>query len=381
MYLAARASYFIMRAFSRNHLLIFIFLVVILVAEAILSVSHVKGTWGSASPRKDGLRSSGNATLGFSKISFISLPDRFDHKDAMALQARLVGLTYEEESAVSYKDLDESLRGFPPSSKKQKTQVSEASCTRSHANVWRQMITENLETVLVLEGDATFDVDLRNQSIYLAEALRKLLRNEGRKVSTSSRDLWGSSEWDMIYFGACFEGWWFADHYVIYDDPSAPPTLYKWDGAGVDFETRPGERVIRHSGFPACTGAYAVSNRGARKLLLRTATDNSGPVDIMIGEEIVKQRIDAYTVWPPLIHQWEYVDGLGGGQEKNSDVRGNEVVDDYDAEVWRKVHDEVNIWQTRKFFQQWPFKNWALKEAGRRWMPPAKAEPPMKEGK
>lgn len=367
-----------MRALIRRILLLLVALLIFIAYQVFAVSSHERWPGNMKTSNTDIFSMAGNASLGFSEIALISLPDRFDHKDAMALQSKLVGITYKEETAVDHKDLNEKLRGFPPSSSKQVIQVSEASCTRSHANMWRRMVTQDVKTMLVLEGDATFDVDIRNQSIYLAHALNELLKSKERSPQVSWEDPWGSNEWDMIYFGACFEGWWFADQYVVYSDPNAPSTVYKWDGAGVNFKTKPGERVIRHSGFPACTGAYVISNRGARKLLLRSSTDNSGPVDIMIGEEIVKQRIEAYTVWPPLIHQWEYLDGLGGGQAKNSDVRGNEVLDDYNPDVWKKVHEEMNVWQTRKFFQQWPFKRWALAEIGSRWVPPAQVEPPMK---
>lgn len=78
------------------------------------------------------LAAAGNRTLGFSKIYFINLPNRYDRMDAGVLQAYLSGIDITLFPAVNGKTIEDT--GMPPTSTDEPTGV-EKGCWRAHANV------------------------------------------------------------------------------------------------------------------------------------------------------------------------------------------------------------------------------------------------------
>lgn len=79
--------------------------------------------------------------------------------------------------------------------------------------------------------------------------------------------------------------------------------LRNW-GITVDDNTR--VRVLAPSWFSVCTVGYAVTLKGARKLLY-TVGNGEGmgqPIDIAMASAIQKGQIDALTVVPPLVTPW-----------------------------------------------------------------------------
>ena len=68
-----------------------------------------------------------------------------------------------------------------------------------------------------------------------------------------------------------------------------------------------------------CLSAYAISRKGAEKMLLRGAIDLNEPVDVIIHHFTEKGYLNTYSLEPPLFGQWEYVDRIGANV-LNSDV-------------------------------------------------------------
>lgn len=322
----------------------------------------------SSTPYPLNFEAAGNETLGFQKIIFLNLPYRYDFSDAMTMQSELAGLQWDVEDSVLADSIDERRSGYPPSSNDygslpaDRGRLGQWACTRSHANVWKLMLKEGLETALILEGDATFSVDIRNQSKQLASALNNLSIHQDLGLNASNSHPWGTHNWDTVFFGACSEGNDFSDIFEVYEDPGTPSISY--DYSSVDsFHTKVNQRIIRKSGSPACTGAYAISRRGAKRMLLRQAVDFDRPVDWMIDDEIENGRITSFTVLPPLIPQWSYKDGLGG-TFGGSDIDVNQEEANYDKSVWQEAHEKWNVWNV-KFYG--PIPKWALAEVGKLW--------------
>lgn len=49
---------------------------------------------------------------------------------------------------------------------------SQLGCWRSHADVWKRVVAENLLTALVLEDDADWDVEIQESMGYLSRQMR-----------------------------------------------------------------------------------------------------------------------------------------------------------------------------------------------------------------
>lgn len=102
------------------------------------------------------LESPQNATLGFQKIAYINLDTRYDLDDALVLQSSLSGLRIDRFSAVDATTLTD--KGLPPASTDWYTKKSRGvlACYRSHANLWRKMLEERWETLLIFEADVAW---------------------------------------------------------------------------------------------------------------------------------------------------------------------------------------------------------------------------------
>lgn len=94
-----------------------------------------------------------NSTLGFQKIFYLNLPYRYDLDDAVVLQASVSEIDVEKVDAIIASDLNP--KGMPPSSNNMEG-AGAKSCYRSHSNIWRTVLRENIETALIIEADAVW---------------------------------------------------------------------------------------------------------------------------------------------------------------------------------------------------------------------------------
>ena len=93
------------------------------------------------------------------------------------------------------------------------------------------------------------------------------------------------------------------EEYFIYDDPYG----LKDGSFTYHIHMLPNQRVMRRSGGPLYTNAYAISRKGAEKMLLRGAIDLNDSVDVIIHHFTQEALLNAYSLEPPLFGQWEYV--------------------------------------------------------------------------
>lgn len=158
------------------------------------------------------------------------------------------------------------------------------------------MVEENIASALILEDDADWDVRLKGQLYRFAEGTRTLqdLAMDEQAFSNASRNaLFGPSmsgvphspygdNWDILWLGHCGEtfperipGHHIIDlestrykYYAIQDDETLPPAEQVDSWISGDLERHPGVRWVHFSGGPTCSAAYALSQTGARKILL-----------------------------------------------------------------------------------------------------------------
>lgn len=260
------------------------------------------------------MTAAGNRTLGFHSIKFINLPTRYDRLDAVTLQSYLSGIDIEEYPAVEAKMISDT--GMPPTSNPQRLNRGEKGCWRAHANIWSEIIRKKLPPVLILESDVAWDINLRSIMGLFNKHFTRFLQQVGSRplyqagFSTSSNtgqhrpvgrpwrdhegvklersretysavtpnpdDPWHSEHWDLLFLGQCLDFQKKPGFYLKYSDPFVT--------AGKDYfgERLGHERVLHQSGGIACTTAYAITRRGAAKLLLRSAINLDSPVDLIM---------------------------------------------------------------------------------------------------
>ncbi|MCJ1266667.1 hypothetical protein MMC22_006552 [Lobaria immixta] len=231
-----------------------------------------------------------NATLGFGKVFVINMKERTDKLDAVVMSASLTGFHVDAiEGVIGMEVSNRSLPidGVPKKSEWiQKKMNNIIGCWRSHLNFAHRIVSENLLSGLVMEDDADWSVYLKDQLVHVAEGSRYI--SDPSRKTTEFQSPYGD-DWDMLWLGHC--GSKFRDqspHYLIENDPTVPPPEQRtqdhapdFDSAGYDNTTR----VVYRTGDGLCTQAYALSLRGARKLLLHyTRPIHFAPIDIGLRE-------------------------------------------------------------------------------------------------
>lgn len=156
-----------------------------------------------------------------------------------------------------------------------------------------RIVSENLLSGLVMEDDADWSVYLKDQLAYVSEGSRYV--SDPSRKTTEFQSPYGD-DWDMLWLGHC--GSEFRDqspHYLIENDPTVPPPDRRTqdhapdtNSAGYDNTTR----VVYTAGGGLCTQAYALSLRGAQKVLLHyTSPIHFAPIDLALHSMCHEQTL------------------------------------------------------------------------------------------
>jgi len=353
--------------------------------------------------KEEAISRAGNSTLGFHAIYFINMKNRYDRADAMALQSYIAGIDVIDYPAVEASQIDPA--GFPPTQRPGVLKLGEKGCWRAHANVrqrtscpsphfltliktlppqiWQEMVSKKLPPVLIMESDATFDLNMRpimsNLNKHFVEFLKRIDSKPVHDPSWGSPynralsktpppnpaehrvdDPWLSEHWDLFSIGHCFENAQDKNINLVFPDPSVPPGMKYW---GRDLNR---ERVVRRSGGIVCTTSYAISHTGAAKLLLRSAMDLDNPIDLLIRRMTLARDLVAYSVQPPIIAQWGYRGGIGMDERgAQSDVAGaggphKDTPADAKMDGWKDVKKDNSIWRNKAHPEEVGFEKMAL---------------------
>ncbi|KAI1873785.1 uncharacterized protein JN550_003054 [Neoarthrinium moseri] len=216
-----------------------------------------------------------NATLGFSNVFVVGLPERSDKRDALALTSALTGFQVEFVDGVKGESVPD--KAVPFKADRQSLWENNLGSWRGHMNAVRRIVEENLESALIMEDDMDWDVRLRAQLEQVAMGVRTILPS-----GSNSRSPYGD-DWDLLWLGHCGEifpealpeneGKPHHPKYTIKNDITVAP-LNKITGL-VEFNKYPEfTRWVHISGAPICTFAYALSQKGARKVLFDLSVDH-----------------------------------------------------------------------------------------------------------
>lgn len=124
-------------------------------------------------------------------------------------------------------------------------------------------------SALVMEDDADWSVYLKDQLEHVATGSRYI--SDPTSKTTDLLSPYGN-DWDMLWLGHCGSSFRpdGGPRYVIENDPTVPPPEHriidngpKYAEEGYDNHTR----IIYMANGGLCTQAYALSQRGARKVL------------------------------------------------------------------------------------------------------------------
>lgn len=330
-----------------------------------------------------------NGTLGFGKVFVVGLPERSDKRDAIALASSLTGFDVEWIDGVRGESIPD--KAVPFGVDRKILMETNLGSWRGHMNAVRKIVADNLDSALIMEDDMDWDVRLKPQLELTAAGARAVMSSlpdalfpSGRPSSTTPLSPYGD-DWDVLWLGHCGEPFpedlpenkdlpdddpgrqAMARHWTILNDATVPP-LDKITGI-VDFKAHPERtRWVHVTGAPICTFAYALSQRGARKILYDLSVDKlAGPFDNSLaglcrralgswsdlarGEAVEGDRgLDAkcLSVTPPLFFHHK----ARGLVSADSDIQnyggsGGEGEDGPPPEMREKGSTENIVWSAR----------------------------------
>ncbi|KAH7396573.1 glycosyltransferase family 25 protein [Phaeosphaeria sp. MPI-PUGE-AT-0046c] len=329
-----------------------------------------------------------NSTLGFQTILAINAPWRTDRKDSLVLASMQGGISLEWIDGINGSLIDE--RAFPQGNHRLMPKGNLGSW-RAHIDAMRIVIERNLSTALIIEDDTDWDPRIRSQLSSVAFASQRLPDKIARaelaaRNHVPSRDdielqdsdldpielsrrstlalpttflqsfpVYGS-DWDVLWLGHCSGSLppkqnisamdRFPDRYMLLDDVTVPaPRVVKASPAS---PYPPHTRVYHRTHNTLCTLAYAVTQRGARKIMYEHGIRNfDRGYDFALGEwcdgvtKNMGERPLCLTSTPPIFSHF-YGNG-GAGRSDIAAVGGNGVKSGVlDKSVRESVEDAVD---------------------------------------
>ncbi|KAJ1978764.1 hypothetical protein H4R33_005896 [Dimargaris cristalligena] len=193
--------------------------------------------------------------MGFDEIFVINLKRRTDRRAKIALQADFLGIEVKFMEAATPDTV-----GFIPPYKQRSPTMSgnRLACWRSHMNIYLEMVERKLDRALIMEDDVDMDLSLPRD---LPLALAKLPENE----------------WDTFFVGHC--------------------SLTEKSHTVVDSQLG-----LYETSAPYCAHGYAVSRRGARRLLFHMSNAATA-IDFHLIGLIKANLVKSYSFDPPRIVQ------------------------------------------------------------------------------
>ena len=125
-----------------------------------------------------------NATLDFGKIYVLNLETREDRRDDMTLIAAASGLQLSFVAGVNSKTLDEQSLPDIYGTEEFYMESTHLACYRGHANIWRKIIEDGVETALIMEDDIDWDLNIREIIPRVKEAMTQITKEKNQFSNT-----------------------------------------------------------------------------------------------------------------------------------------------------------------------------------------------------
>lgn len=201
-----------------------------------------------------------------------------------------------------------------------------------HIDLLKFVIQNNWGSALIMEDDMDWDVEVRNQTLLIAKAVREF--TESKKMKKAPYGL----DWDILWMGHCSDPPNFEAPMVKFKDPNTIP-LEQYKGLSRHIATGlvEGERSVHHSWNPVCTFAYAVSSEGAKKLLAHASLGRGGAFDLMLMHACQDKVLDCISVNPEIFNPYHPAEGDA------SEVRAGDAGEAMDFAVGKEMGHTYNV--------------------------------------
>ena len=125
-----------------------------------------------------------NSTLGFGKIYVLNLEKREDRHDEMAMIAAATGLNLTYVAGINSQTLEKQSLPDVYGTSEVILEPAHLACYRGHANIWRKIVEDGVDTALIIEDDVDWDLNIREIVPRVMEAFGRMI-NEPNPFSNS----------------------------------------------------------------------------------------------------------------------------------------------------------------------------------------------------
>lgn len=210
------------------------------------------------------------------------------------------------------------------------------------------MLDENIETAMIVEDDVDWDIHVRDVFTELSHNLAQqtlfpslsprsnqtiapygkgIVRRRFVTCHVVLANLFPTKglDWDILYVGSA---WDIPNEenrppHLLYHDPFAPTRdqtggsyVNELEGWGAKVTNTSRHRLVAPSWYPVSTIGYAVTKKGAQKLLYNLGYKGFGsPIDLAMIDLIKKGVVDSYTIIPPIVTRFR----TGGAKDSDID--------------------------------------------------------------
>jgi len=310
-----------------------------------------------------------NGTLGFEKVFVVGLPERSDKRDALALTSSLTGFKIDYIDGVKGETIPD--KAVPFGADRKKLWENNLGSWRGHMNAAREIIENEYSSALIMEDDVDWDVRLKAQLQRFVQGTRFIQTPPKTKPSKIAPHSPYGDDWDLLWLGHCGEVFpedleeyraldpkdplraAISRKYVIDNEMTLPPpdkiTGYQ------NFTAFPNTRWVHQSGGPICTFSYALSLRGARKVLYDLSVDHLlGPFDNALanlcryGADPERMGMKCITATPPLFFHHKakgYIGGdsdiqkVGSGKADKGEIREKGFTENIDCSARNNIRN------------------------------------------
>jgi len=168
--------------------------------------------------------------------------------------------------------------------------------TLASIDMLKFIIMNEWNTALILEDDADWDIHIKSQMLRLANGISIVVGNKNDYHSP-----YGTS-WDILWLGHCRHPHTDVESVIYHDNDTLATEFLDPETAEYIIQ---GERQIQRFTSAVCTFGYAVTNKGARKLLDVYATGIDNPTDLILEEACANQTLHCIIVHPTIIGMYE----------------------------------------------------------------------------
>ncbi|KAL8949524.1 MAG: hypothetical protein Q9222_004381 [Ikaeria aurantiellina] len=237
-----------------------------------------------------------NETLGFEKVYVINLPKRTDKLDAIRLSSSVTGFNFDVVAGQNGADM--SPKAVPGDS----------------------IVNNRLSSALIFEDDADWDVSFRSQLENFALGSQWLLNTPAGQTPHSPY----GDDWDLLWLGHCACAPTDGDQrrVLFENDPATTPFIHRFNLGTIPDMTHYDNttRIMYASSGGTCLYAYALSYRGAQKVLFHLSMSYyNRPVDFGIHalcRDHEKYDFRCIGIFPQLVDSHRGA----GSSSKDSDI-------------------------------------------------------------